>query len=139
MYRRLEIWRTVLTIVPLQFCLLSSSCVGLTRKNIVERISMIAIPMVAYMEELALYVGITIMCILCFMTILIGWCEHIFATVYLYCWIYWESICQTDIDDCSSSMTVKLQFMSEWWYMCGEFTVSVQNLQCHYFVVGWYQ
>ena len=58
------------------------------KEKIVERISMTVIPMVAYMEELALYVGITIMCILCFMTILIGWCEQLH--LYLYCWIYWE-------------------------------------------------
>ena len=36
------------------------------KEKIVKRISMTVIPMAAYMEELALYVGITIMCILCF-------------------------------------------------------------------------
>ena len=60
------------------------------REKTVTKISMTVIPMVAYMEELALYVGITIMCILCFMAILIGWCEQLH--LYLCCWIYWEHL-----------------------------------------------
>ena len=58
------------------------------KEKIAERTSMTVIPMVAYMEELALYVWIVMLCFI--ISMLIGWCGQFHLC--LYCWIHWEHL-----------------------------------------------